>query len=923
MSRRLSALFTSSDDSNKPLPMAPSSSSPASQRRQSPPGAHSRSPAPGRLHKPAPAAAGHSRAASADFNRREPSLPILQEPSLASLQYGGAPSPLLPPPPIASGTYSRSSSVDRSRPSTPNYSRPATPTLQINGQSPITPSSPMGAGTGSAEKKEKKKHGLFGRSKKDEQGERGPPAWIAGEKRPYDHEGLMSGRPMQEMWDETENGNCYIYLFPRGDAGKGASFKVDSAIFAASPVLTRLAFGDAVAGRQQMQNLSINDRTNTMSSADSRSRYSDTTDTTPTDTHLYLPIKLSSPADVAQTPVTPSKPSKNFASVDTAAEDLQTLIDIRNFFSFLLGGPLVATERKGSWFQIFMSIAGVLKTYEFTNLDGSTFGDIANSSFDEYVRELALADVRTSREMTIEGVVLGERMKSVLLYNEAFTHAVGKLDDLIGLKSPKYALISPLTQNRLTRASMDLEKRIASTQLILQDFELPSLFSGIMNSRMSEERKEGVRFEAWKDGFMGMRKWTMHTYQQRYGNWPPKAKSKKNDLETSGLSRAVLRDVYHDMCGVYNLMADRSSLTTRTVDGVDTSRKDQEEATTRGLRAVLSEYDRSSPPVKPPVPFDLPVLPHLRMTRTDFGTDKKKDLKAIQKRLKDDEIAQLLRYASHGADVNKTPFMDSFFEMERKAAHHCNIAELVDLRIGQWIFMYVVLQALPLLVVDAPGISFTKGVEYFLCEPPRSGVPWATPNAAAGSGIGGRHNAWFAVGDGGGVVSLPSDIVQHSVEGVYRRSHCWVMAEKWSSANPILNSALHEQSAINAEQSAALGDGILPADPAGAPPAGDVPRVSLGEFAVSSPAGPDSRPVSRGLAPGSPMRNNKRLSSINIGLEALPLPPGVVPDGRSPSPGPDGRPSSRAGSMHHVDSNKTFEAILAEVPGQKKGKKKW
>ncbi|KAK1079278.1 hypothetical protein LTR33_006519 [Friedmanniomyces endolithicus] len=937
MSRQSSGQFVPNDDS-KPLPnMPPSASNPASvayQRRQSPPGAHSRSPAPGHLRKPP--AASHTRAPSGSYMaQNEPTLPELQEPTLSTLQQlhqpGGAPSPVLPPPPIAvSGLHSRSSSIDSSRPGTPNYSRPATPIYQPAGQAHATFSSPATAG--SAEKKEKKRHGLFGRSTKDDHAERGPPAWIAGEKRAYDHESLLGGRPLPEMWDGSENGNCYIYLFPRSATDKGASFKVDSAILLASPILVRLGFGDAyggqaTAGRQatldaRTQQLTLDHRrTDTMSSNssyDSRSRYSNISNTTSPETHLYLPIKLSSAADIIATPSTPSKSGKDVAGPDPAMDDLQTLIDIRNFFAFLLGGPLVATERKGSWFQIFMSIAGILKTYEFSNVDGSTFGEVANSSFNAYVQELALADVRTSREMTIEGIVLGERMKSVLLYNEAFTHAVGKLDDLVAMKSPKLALISPLTQNRLTRAGMDLEKRIASTQLILHDFELPSLFSGIMNSKMSEERKEGVRFEAWKDGFNGMRKWTISTYQQRYGHWPPRAKSKKNDLETSGLSRVVLRDVYHDMSAVYDLMADRANLTTRTVDGVDTSRRDQEEATTRGLRAVLSEYDRSSPPVKPPVPFDLPMLPHLRTTRSDFGIgDKKKDLKAIQKRLKDDEIAQLLRSVSSGSDVTKSPFMDAFLDMERRAAHHCNIAELVDLRIGQWIFIYVVLQALPLLVVDAPGITFTQGVEYFLCEPPRSGVPWANSNGAA---VGGRHNAWFAVGDGGGVVSLPSDIVEHSVEGVYRRSHCWVMAEKWSAANPIMNSALHEQEAINAEQSAALGDGILPADPAGAPPVGGIPMISSSEYAP--PMRPDSRAGgSRGLSPGPGMRNPKRLSSIGIGLEALPLPVGVMPDGRTASPGPDGRPSSRH-SMHHVDSNKTFDAILAEVPGQKQGKKK-
>lgn len=785
----------------------------------------------------------------------------------------------------------------------------------------MTPSSPVGENA----EKQKKKHSWFGKSKKEEE-PRGPTAWIAGhpQKLAYDTESLLNSRPVQELWDDRD-GNSYVYLGNK-NTGKSASFKVDSAVFASSPVLTRLAFGDVysqnpAADRRQMpldaraQGLSLNDpstppatpkrnadTTSSTSSQDSRGRYSNFSDSAQ-EAHLYLPVKLGRDAPTAPTIAPPSK-SKVERPTDPAMEDMQTLIDIRNFFAFLCGQSLVATERKGSFFQIFMSIAGILKTYEFSNLDGSTYGEVASSSFDNYVEELGLADVRTSREKTIEGIVLGERMKSVLLYNEAFTHGVGKHEDLVNMKSPKFNLISPITQNRLVRAAMDLEKRTASIRLILEDFDFPSLFTGIMNSKTSEERKEGVRFDEWKDGFLGTRKWTMSSYQQRYGHWPPKARSKKNDLETSGLNRLVLRDVYHDMTSLYDLLVDRSNLTTRTVDGVILAERATEQPTIRALRAVLSEYDRSSPPVKPPIPFDLPKMPDLRTTRPDYGTgDKKKDLKAISKKLKDDEIAKLLR-ASWNDDTIVSPFLDAFRDLEKRAAHGCTIAEIVDLRVGQWIFMYVVLQALPMLACDAPGIKHTKGVEYFLCEPPRSGVPWANPNAAAGAGgMGGPRRTWFSVGEGGGVVSLPSDVVEHGVEGIYRRSHCWQMAERWSASNPILNSALHEQEAINAEQSAALGDG-LPPPPLAAPPG------------MSAPGG--LRPDSRSSSPAGG-RSSKRYSSLGMGLEALPMPAGVTPDGRAPSPVPGGRPASRG---HEVDASKTFDAILADVQGQKKGKKK-
>ncbi|KAI7181987.1 hypothetical protein KC324_g8403 [Hortaea werneckii] len=125
------------------------------------------------------------------------------------------------------------------------------------------------------------------------------------------------------------------------------------------------------------------------------------------------------------------------------------------------------------------------------------------------------------------------------------------------------------------------------------------------------------------------------------------------------------------------------------------------------------------------------------------------------------------------------------------------------------------------------------------------------------------------------------------------------MAEKWSATNPILNSALHEQEALNASQSAALGDGLPPPPP-----------PNQGGLMV---------PGSRSSSPAGSMRSDKRSSYIGLGLEALPLPAGVSPDGRSSSPGPGGRPASQG---HVVDSSKTFDSILGDIQGQKKGRKK-
>jgi hypothetical protein len=568
----------------------------------------------------------------------------------------------------------------------------------------------------------------------------------------------------------------------------------------------------------------------------------------------------------------------------TALEDLQALVDCRNLFAFLCGQSLIATERRQTFFSIFISISRQLKHFEFSNFDGSTFGDAANNSLNCYIDELALDDVRTNRQKLIDGIVLGEQMKSVRLYNEAFTHAVGVHPEIVALENSRLSHVSPTTRTRLTRAYMDLEKRTASVRLILTDFEFPFLFSGIMSSKTSEERKSGVRFDDWKESFFGMRKFVIGTYKQRYGDWPPKASSKKNSLETSGLNRLVLRDVYHDLSSLYDLLVDRSNLTTRTIDGFNLS-ANASSPKVSGLRAVLSEYDRSSPPVKPPMPFDLPRFPTLKSTRSDFGTgDDKKTAKDANKKIKDDEVIKIL-YASRNSDVPRNPFIDAFCEMERRAAHGCSLNEIEDLRIGQWIFMYVVLQALPMLACDAPGLNWTDGVEYFLCESPRGGIPWADITLANSA-----RRTWFSVGggEGGNLISLPADVVEHGVEGIYHRSHCWQMAEKWSANNPILHGALFEQQ-HSTGANLAVPHGL-------APP----PNAFPGSLR------PDSRASSINAT-------SKRLSSLTLGLEALPMgdngaQAATIERARTPK--------------HSVDESKTFDAILGSVETGKASKKK-
>lgn len=774
--------------------------------------------------------------------------------------------PLEPPPPLE--VPSRGASPYNSRPSTPSGD----------------------AGSEGNLKKLRRKSRLFGGSQGGNEplssaplAQGRPQAWIVGHKGKvaYSLTTLLNGDKVPELWDDA--GDTLVYLFPR-TSNKGPSFRIDSSVYAASQSLTRLVHGSLYSDVNAPPPLDLAERASRPVSSEPNAQQSrtaspdqsqigssdgskgsralsDAVEDDYTEKHLYMPIALSS--DMA---FTPQEPQLN-------SQDAHTLVTYRNFFAFLIGQSLVATERHPDIFDIFLRIAEILSQYAFSNVDGSTFGEVAASSFDCYVDELALADVRHSREKTLEAIVLGEKMRSLSLYTEGFVHAAGKYESIKELDSPKHAMMSQKTATRLVRAAMDLENREAIINGKLKDFEFPHIFSGIMDSAMASEGKV-ISFKKWRSAFMTTRSFVIDYYKAKYGSWLPKANSKKNNLTTSGLNRLVLLDIYRDMSNLYDLLVDRKNLTNRTADGFLAEEEDMdiESVVQRALRKVLSEYDRSTPPVQPPVPFDLPMYPTLPGAKTG---DAKKDTKARTKRLHKDEVAKLLKQAHNVDAEQQTPFLEAFRQFEFKQAVGASMDDMWDLRSGQWLLMYAIIQSLPMLVVDAPGLRFTEGVEYFLCEVPRSGVPWGRDDTT-------RSRTWFGVAGGAQVVSLPTDIVENGVEGVFRRSHCWKKAQQWSANDTLLNAAMQE---LNAN-----------AAPLPPPPGLLDPSTAGGRSRSHSP-------------------DNRRESVMNLGLEALPLPPGVAPPSAS---SPMLRPASAS------DPSKTFDAILgtSAAPPSPKSKKK-
>ncbi|KAL7925118.1 hypothetical protein ACQKWADRAFT_310701 [Trichoderma austrokoningii] len=748
-------------------------------------------------------------------------------------------------------------------------------------------------------------------------------AWVMsdGSKAEYNTAFLTNGEKVPELWNE--NGAVLVYLYPKS-SGRGPSFKVPEFTVSSSFIFNELIRSDLESAGTRTRASSFTGRNSL--SYDDASRGSSPT-SFPADPfgdflHLYIP---SAPSNASSSQLA-------VPAADNSALDLERLIAIRNVFAFLTGQPLVGTAARPTNFHAFLQISDLLQEFCFSSPDGYTFGSAVDLSFGFYSESLGFGDCRASREQTLEALILGERMRCLELYNEAFVHAVGKYSSIMDLRLPLFQEISPTTRQRLEKAHFDLENRYHNVKEQLEQFEFPSLFAGIANSSSIPELKQ-VRFKIWRNSFNKMRQFVLSYYKSAFGSWPPKASSKKNPFVESGLNRIVLKTLYSDHCALYDLLVDRNSLTTRVIDEVPNVSKEADEMiTSSALRVIESEFDRSRPPVLPPVPFDLPLIPSMTAILETYNTLSPREQARFDKKVKEAEMMLVLNGAyNYDTASIQLPFLDYFKEFEAREAKGKTAQDLVDQRIGYFLFLYVILQSLPMLVVDAPDLKYAEGVEYFLCQPPMGNPPWVDDK--------GVRRMWYEVA-GGGYVELSADAVMFSVEAIYHRSHCWLAAKIWEEMGNSATPPLEEPALAPLEPPRPM---FQDADGGGG--GGFINRSSglSGHSTPSSiPGSPQLQPRLRNQSPAT--RANR--SSIMMGLEPVPLEPppnlfGVHQRSSSLGPRPMsshlGNRSSSVGNLVGMNprasrpssparpaatSGATFDDILGEANKKKAPKKK-
>ncbi|KFZ19101.1 hypothetical protein V501_00841 [Pseudogymnoascus sp. VKM F-4519 (FW-2642)] len=614
----------------------------------------------------------------------------------------------------------------------------------------------------------------------------GSAPWVLGgpNKVDYNLAPLLSGERVTELWDDTADVN--VYLFPTGNK---PSFKIPSRVIETSAMLMNIAFSqsptspisiaspvsfnmptsptivnpeptileDAVmnAPDEAMKRLDFNfDLPHRRPSADLSAYLSADgfaqgdlmakPNQTPREGHLYFPItRLTIPQNLQD-----------------AGSDTDRLLAARNLIAFLLHKPLIASMRFPTEISVFLGIASHLADVDFLDESSGDFGRVITTAFSFYNDIYNLQDVRGSFQKMLQGVIMGEAMRHAQLYREGFIHCVGAYG-CKGIREHKlFAMVSDATKSKIEREALDLEHRQKSIKTRLQDFDFPHIFNGTAASKVTAESKT-VRFTAWRSHFVAFRSFVLSYYKDLHGSWPPKS-GKRSGFQISGLNRLALKILYDDLAALYDILVDREALTTRTLDVEDVKGEDdmtQGQLELLALRKIMSEHDRSSIPVTPPIPFDLPKLP--TPTTLDAGHPKrsaKAQVTAETRRLRPFEKLLVLAKAHNVSVGLQTPFLRKYAEFEDEQASGSSIRDLRDQRFGYWIFLYAVLQCLPPLVMDAPGIRYTGGVEYFLCKPPLGHLPWQ---------------------DGRTMRDYPFDAAENTAEAIYTRSHCWMAGADW------------------------------------------------------------------------------------------------------------------------------------------------
>ncbi|KAI1652393.1 hypothetical protein F4813DRAFT_321448 [Daldinia decipiens] len=422
-------------------------------------------------------------------------------------------------------------------------------------------------------------------------------------------------------------------------------------------------------------------------------------------------------------------------------------ITTRNVFALLYHASLVGLSLS----QALSDLLTRLMAYMPSEADN--LGTILN-----YLSARGIDDCRNDPETAVSLLAWSEtpEVRWEEGWFEAFVHCTGMYSRLEACKD--FRTITPITRALLERACLETQLRVQAAEERLAEFSCGDIWPTAGPATKGAARDAAER----------LRQFFISHYSKIHGYWPPpEAGARTEEGEETWLSRTLAKQMQKDFGALYDYLVNRDIVwdesetrSSRKWMMVSESGNKSFDSDTPDLPLtdMLIEFDNRMR--FPHIPHPYPLVPESILPNAPASSSssrerfkKEKNNSNNTKQASDDRIAERRAQLAYteatniyilGSNFTQSDLIESFVKFE-KADQIGSVNPFVARR-GRWVLIYVILQTLASVSVDAPNVRYKDNVSYHL-SPRFKGTkapPWKGASAPAAEACHDISHCWLA-----------------------------------------------------------------------------------------------------------------------------------------------------------------------------------
>ncbi|KAI1845502.1 hypothetical protein JX266_008360 [Neoarthrinium moseri] len=432
----------------------------------------------------------------------------------------------------------------------------------------------------------------------------------------------------------------------------------------------------------------------------------------------------------------------------TKSESHRYVITTRNVFALLYQASLVGV----SLYQALSDLHARLEDY--MPPDADNVGMILN-----YLSVRGIDDCRNEPETALALLAWSESpaVRWEEGWREAFLHCVGTYGRLERCADWKH--ITPITRALLERACLETQLRVQSAEERLAGFAYADVWPPGGPIANSSARAAADRLQ----------KFFLSHCTTSFGEWPPPPSGEPSaDGEDVWLTRKVAQKLQKEFGALYDYLVNRDIVwdESETRSGrkwmmlsESGNKAFDPDTVDLPIQDLLIEWDNRSrfphiPHPYPLVPDSIPPQSTPASSREKLKKSDKEKNKGAEDRALERRVQLAYTEATNiyilGSDFTQSDLIDNFVKFEK--SDQIGAVDPMVARRGRWVLIYMILQTLASVSVDAPNVRYKENVTYHL-SPRLKGTkipPWKG-------------------------VSNPA------IEAAHELSHCWLIPQTWSA----------------------------------------------------------------------------------------------------------------------------------------------